>query len=200
MARLAIFIDGGYIAKLAEQEFKVWGDFERFSEAIRAQIGLKTLEPLDLVRTYYYDCLPYQSAHPTPEESQRYGAKRGFFAALKRLPKHAVREGRLTYRGLDGAGQPIFEQKRVDLLLGLDFALLAGKHSISHVAVVSGDSDLIPAFEIAQLEGVVVWLVHGPQVSRVNGRSTYAAELWDKADERFALTQAFMASVARPAA
>ena len=85
MARLAIFIDGGYTAKLAEQEFAIWIDYERLSEEVRAAIGSNTLEPLDLVRSYFYDCLPYQSAQPTPEESRRYGARRSFFDALQRL-------------------------------------------------------------------------------------------------------------------
>ena len=185
------------MAKLAEQEFSIWIDYERFSEEVRGFIGGKTLEPLDLVRTYYYDCLPYQSTPPTVEESQRYGARRGFFAALQRLPKFAVREGRLMYRGLDRSGRPIFEQKRVDLLLGLDFALLAGKHQITHAAVISGDSDLLPAVEVAQQEGIVLWLVHGPRVSKIDGSSTYAEELWNKADERLELTTELITRVAR---
>jgi uncharacterized LabA/DUF88 family protein len=197
VARLAIFIDGGYLTKLAEQEYATWIDYGRFSEEVRAAIGSKTLEPLDLVRTYYYDCLPYQSTPPTQDESRRYGARRSFFVALQRLPKYAIREGRLMYRGLDRSGQPIFEQKRVDLLLGLDFALLAGKHQISHAAVVSGDSDLIPAVEIAQQEGIVLWLVHGPRFSKIDSHSTYAEELWDKADERLELTKEFITKVVR---
>ena len=75
-------------------------------------------------------------------------------------------------------------------MLGLDFALLSAKHQITHAAVVSGDSDLIPAFEAAQQEGIKTWLIHGPP-------SGYASELWQKADERFLLTQEFMASAAR---
>lgn len=79
-------------------------------------------------------------------------------------------------------------QKGVDLLLGLDFALLSAKHQITHAAVVSGDSDLIPAFDAAQQEGIKTWLIHGP---------TYASELWQRADDRFLLTPEFMGSVAR---
>ena len=198
MARLAIFIDGGYIAKLGEHEFSVWVDFQKLSEEVRQAVAAKTPEPVDLLRTYYYDCLPYQSDPPTPEEAQRMGQRRAFFAALQRLPRHTVREGRLMFRGLDARGEPIFQQKRVDLLLGLDFALLSGKRRVTHAAVVSGDSDLIPALEVARQEGILVWLVHGPKASRVEGKPTYAQELWDAADERLLLTQAFMNRVARP--
>ena len=50
-------------------------------------------------------------------------------------------------------------------MLGLDFALLSAKHQITHAAVVSGDSDLIPAFEAAQQEGIKTWHIHGPERS-----------------------------------
>ena len=33
---------------------------------------------------------------------------------------------------------------------------------ITHLALSSGDSDLLPAVEAAKREGVVVWPVHGP--------------------------------------
>ena len=37
-----------------------------------------------------------------------------------------------------------FEQKRVDNMIGVDMALLAGKAKITRVALFSGDSDYIP--------------------------------------------------------
>lgn len=197
MAKLAIFIDGGYLSKLAEHEFGVWVDYEKFSEEVRAAIAAKTLEPLDLLRAYYYDALPYQSNPPTEDEMRRFSQRHRFFEAVKRLPRYAVREGWVMYRGNNGRGEPIFQQKQVDLLLGLDFALLAGKHQITHACVVSGDSDLLPAFEIAQREGILVWLVHGPRVSRHDGSSTFAEDLWETADDRLLLDDAFMARVAR---
>lgn len=198
MARLAIFVDGGYVAKLGEHEFSVWIDFGKLSEEIRLAVAAKTPEPVDLLRTHYYDCLPYQSDPPTADEARRMSQRRAFFAALQRVPRFTVREGRLMYRGLDAMGDPIFQQKRVDLLLGLDFALLSGKRQVTHAAVVSGDSDLIPAFEVARQEGISVWLIHGPKASKIDGKSTYAQELWDAADERLLLTPPLMARVARP--
>ncbi len=91
-------------------------------------------------------------------------------------------------RGQDENGAPIFQQKRVDLMIGLDFALLAFKHRITHAALVSGDSDLLPALEVAQQEGVVVCLVHGP-------RSTYADELRLMADQRIEMGDGFLNAV-----
>ena len=143
---MAVFVDGGYVAKVsAASSTRV--DVGKLANKVREQLGESTYEPLDLVRTYYYDCLPYQSDPPTTEEANRFSQKRRFFAALQNLPRCTVRQGRLMYRGKDADGRPIFQQKRVDLMIGLDFALLAAKHQITHAAVVSGDSDLLPAFE-----------------------------------------------------
>jgi len=192
MARLAIFIDGGYIRALAEKEFRIWIDYDKLPGEILKLIAAKTPESLDLLRTYYYDCLPYQSDPPTPEEAKRFAARRKFFDFLGRLPRFAVREGRLKFRGLDAKGEPIFQQKRVDLMLGLDFALLSGKKQITHAAIIAGDSDLLPAIETAKLEGLSIWLFHGPRKSKLDGTATYATELWVAADERFEFDQAFM--------
>lgn len=189
MARLVVFVDGGYIAKVGATS-GTWIDIEKLSGKIRERLAETTFVPLDLVRTYYYDCLPYQSDPPTPEEARRFSQKRRFFAALQNLPRCTVRQGRLMYRGQDAEGKPIFQQKRVDLMIGLDFALLAAKHQITHAAVVSGDSDLLPAFEVAQREGVVVCLVHGP-------KSTYAGDLRSAADERIEMDDDFMDAVRR---
>ena len=165
-------------------------DIGKLATEIREHVGEATFEPLDLVRTYFYDCLPYQSNPPTKEEAYRFSQKRAFFAALENLPRCTVRRGRLTYRGQSAQGEPIFQQKRVDLMIGLDFALLAAKHQITHAAVVSGDSDLLPAVEVAQREGVVVCLAHGP-------KSTYADDLWFLSDERLLMDAEFMRKVSR---
>ena len=180
LAQLAIFVDGGYAAKIAAQHLRIWVDYEKLSAAIRDKIAESTREPLDLLRTYFYDCLPYQSNPPTPDEADKFSKKRQFFSVLQRLPNYKVRQGRLRYRGTDAHGEPIFQQKRVDLLIGLDIAGLAAKHGMTHAAVLAGDSDLLPAFELAQQEGIVVWLVHGP-------RGTYASELWELADDRLSV-------------
>lgn len=200
MARLAIFIDGGYLDALARDEFSVWVDYKKFVEQIALTVVSKTPNSVDLLRTYYYHCLPYQSNPPTEEEARRYGSKHRFFAGLRRLDRFTVREGRLAFRGLDAQSKPIFQQKGIDLLLGLDFALLSGKRQITHAAVVSGDSDLVPAFEVARQEGISVWLFHGPPRSKLTGSSTYAEELWLAADERIELDQTFMDRVAMPPA
>ena len=195
MARLAIFIDGGYIDALAI-EASVRVDYAKFVNEVVNVISGKTAEPIDLLRTYYYHCLPYQSSSPTDAEAEQFARKRGFFNALNRLDRFLVREGRLAFRGSDSQGNPVFQQKRTDLLLGLDFALLSAKHQITYAALIAGDSDFIPAIEIAKEEGIVVCLFHGPNANR-RSESTYAQELWSAADERFEMTLDFLTRVSR---
>ena len=180
IARLVFLIDGGYASKLAQDHLKIWIDYRRLGDTVRHMIAEATHEPLDLLRTYYYDSLPYQSNPATEDERQLFGKRRKFFAALKELPNFEVREGRTVRRGFDMDGRPIYQQKQVDPLIGLDIVGLAVKRQITHMALLSGDSDLLPAVKIAQDEGIAVWLVHDPQ-------GTYASELWYQADNRLLL-------------
>lgn len=197
MARLAIFIDGGYLSALAEKEFKIRIDFAKFPNEILRTVAAKTPEALDLLRSYYYDCLPYVSNPPTEDETKRFSKAKGFHEFLESLPRFSVRQGRLRFVGLDSDKKPIFQQKKVDLMLGLDIASLSAKRQVTHMAIVAGDSDLIPAFEAARDEGLSVWLFHGPRASRVDGTSTYAAELWSAADERYEIDADFVKRVER---
>ena len=154
MGTVAVFIDAGYLDKVLHYDHE------------NARIDLSKLaremaEPDQLLRAYYYNCLPYQGNPPTDEEKSRYASMHRFIIALRNLPRFEVRLGRLAYRGDDSEGNPIFVQKRVDCMVGVDIALLAGKRTITNVLLFSGDSDLIPAVEAAKPEGVLVSLWHG---------------------------------------
>ena len=200
MARIAIFIDGGYLRGLGRSEFpgsRV--DYALLTDRIRERISQDITEPLDVLRSYYYDCPPFQGDPPTDDERERYGGYRRFTDALRYLPKFEVRLGRLQHQGQRPDGSPIFQQKQVDLLLGLDLALLSGKGQITHAALVAGDGDFVPAVQAAKREGVTVWLFHdfhGPSVG-ADGNSTYSSALYREADGRAEMDAAFMRSAAR---
>ena len=196
MARMAVFLDGGYLRGLGRSDFPgIALDYTRLTARIRDRVAGDITEPLDILRTYYYDCPPFQSEHPTDEESRRYGNYRRFADALSNLPKFEVRLGRLQLQGRGPDGSPIFRQKQVDLLLGLDLALLSGKNQITHVALVAGDGDFVPAVRVAKQEGVTVWLFHGPRAG-VSG-PTCSPALYREADARAELDEAFMRSAER---
>ena len=181
MSRIAIFVDGAYFQKVLRDEFPpIRVDFGKLASKIAGG--------REILRTYFYDCLPWQSPTPTPEEADRFGKKQRFFAALERLPRFQVRQGRLEFRGLNNNQIPIFQQKRVDILMGVDLALLAAKHQITDAAVLAGDSDFLPAIEAAKPEGVVVHSFHGASPHN---------DLLACCDERTRITQAFLNDIAQ---
>lgn len=184
--------------KIAEHEFAIFVDYAKISEEIRKIVSVGASENLELLRTFYYHCLPYQGNPPTADEVLRFSKRQGFLDMLSRLPRFTVRKGRLVYRGKDDKGDPIYQQKRVDLQLGMDFALLSGKKQITHIAILAGDGDLLPALKVAKDEGVLVWLFHGPRYSKQDGKSTFADELWVEADERYEINLGFMQKVQSP--
>ena len=108
--------------------------------------------------------------------------KERFLTTLRRLGRFEVRLGRLEYRGTDDKGLPIFQQKRIDLLMGLDIATISIINKVDLVVLLAGDSDFVPAVKYAKHHGIVVRLAHGP--TEKAGKSTYHQELWDEAGER----------------
>lgn len=178
--RAALFIDGAYLQRVVADEFG--GDRIDIGALAKAMAG-----ETDILRTYYYHCMPYQSSQPSREESERYAASRRFYTALELLPRFEVRLGRLEFRGNRADGSPIFEQKRVDILLGVDMVQLAAKGHIQQAALLAGDSDFIPAVTAAKSEGVLVRLFHG---------SSCHFDLQLAADERVKLDQSLIRAVA----
>ncbi len=174
MSRIAIFIDGAYLDFLLREEFNL-------AKIDYSRLIVELAGGHDLLRAYYYNCLPYQSNPPTADESLRFGKKQSFYTTLNRLSRFEVRLGKLAYRGIDRqSGKQIFEQKRVDIMLGVDLVLLSAKHQITHAALLAGDSDFLPAIAAAKNEGVLIHLFHGHRPH---------SELWDAADERTLIDQ-----------
>ena len=191
MASVAIFVDGGYTDRVfADSAGRVRVDYDRLSERVRQTVDAASAEPVDRFRTYYYICPPYQDEPPTVEQRQRVAGHQRFRFAVRRLPRFQVREGRLERQGIAADGRPVFVQKRVDVLLALDVALLGTKPNITHMALLAGDGDFVPAVEAAKYEGVSFWLFHGPARS-------YSRELWYEADERVEMDAAFIDAVRR---
>jgi len=163
---VAVFIDGAYLDKLLKNEFP--GTRVDLDKLARLLAGSD-----QILRTYYYDSPPHVGDPPTPEERQRQSSRDSYFAALGRLPRFTVRLGRCVKRH-DDDGTARYEQKGVDVWMATDIVLLASKGKIDKAILVTGDSDLIPAVEIARDEGVMVHLYHGAT----------PGPLWDECDDR----------------
>lgn len=174
--KVAIFIDGGYLEKLLKNEFgQVPIDFNKLSTALA--------RGKEILRTYYYNCLPYQSSPPTNEERERFSRRQRFHMMLTRLPKYEVREGRLVRRGVE------FEQKGIDTLLSIDLVNLSASNKISEAILLAGDYDFVPAATVVKSHGVNITLFYSRSCNQ---------GLWDLCDERFPITNELIESIRRP--
>lgn len=182
--KVAVFIDGAYLDKVLQEEFNSPRiDYEKLAKWMTQDIPL--------FRAYYYHCLPYQGNPPTEEQRERFARKQAFFNRIANLPQFDVRLGKLEFRGMKEGGTPLFIQKRVDILLGVDLVLMAAKQRITHAAIFTGDSDFLPAIILAKSEGVIMTLCHGVM-------NPPHEELWKVMDQRLILDQALVDSMSRP--
>lgn len=148
MSRYGVFIDGGYFKKILQQFGAPRISYLKFSTEVA-----NTEERL---RTYYYDCPPFVSSTPTADEKERQSKFDRFRQTLEQEPRFQVRLGRLArYSTSNG---PVFQQKKVDILLTCDLLRLSLEKQISRAIIVAGDSDFVPAIQIARDAGTVVQL------------------------------------------
>jgi len=68
----------------------------------------------------------------------------------------ALRKGSLVVRGLDANKKPIFIQKKVDMLFGLDIAHVSYNKLVDRVLILSADTDIVPAMKTARINGLQV--------------------------------------------
>lgn len=89
----------------------------------------------------------------------------------------AVRKGKLQFRGWERTGntkrqaqqaaadddfKPVFEQKGVDIRIGLDIATIAQSKYADRIIIVTADTDLLPAMKHARIAGMQVCWVRLP--------------------------------------
>jgi uncharacterized LabA/DUF88 family protein len=182
MPRYAVFVDGGYM----RPTLKAFGNpppvicYQKLANKFR--------EEDELLRMYYYDCAPYQSKYPTPDEKLRKASFDTFRNRLENLPRTEVRLGRLARRPAQGGHGWEFEQKQVDVLLTVDLVRLSYTGQIQRAVIVGCDSDFVPAIQAAKDAGVLVQLCYCPRTPPNN-------EIWQKCDDRFPFDEAFLESI-----
>ena len=136
------------------------------------QFFLEFIEPDETpYRIFFYLCEPFsetvtisvnETTSRTIDFSQTSQAKtvKKFITSLATLDLVAIRRGRLAYRGWDKEeNKPIFEQKKVDILLGLDIAHLTYNKLVDRILIFSYDVDLQPALKIARMGGLQIILL-----------------------------------------
>ncbi|MBN2210516.1 MAG: NYN domain-containing protein [Sedimentisphaerales bacterium] len=180
MGRYAIFIDGGYFRKILEKA--------DFAKICYLKLSDKVAQNEERLRTYYYDCPPWVSSNPQDKEKEQQRKFDRFRKTLDNLPRFQVRLGRLArYQTNQGI---VFTQKKVDILLAVDLVRLSLEHQIQRAVILAGDSDFVPAIEVARTSGVVVQLYHA------NNPRPHD-ELLSACDERYLIDNAFIKEILR---
>lgn len=155
MEKVACFIDGGYFQKVLKKNFgrpKI--DYSKLPEQMK--------KSEQLLRTYYYDCKCFVGRDPSEDDQRRLLNQEKFFYSLQRFPQFECKFGRLKkYFREDGTTE--FVQKQVDVLMTIDLTSLSMNHFITQAKIIAGDSDFIPAVQLAKDNGVVVELFYSPE-------------------------------------
>ncbi len=184
----AILIDGGFMRrvlqkKLAKGTFATADDIQKEVDRIGVH---PEVAALDLLRVYFYDAPPATAILKNPLDGTTVDLGRTLVSkhakslhdSLELRPNFALRMGETAVHGwIIGSKAekammksprpcvatdlvPNIEQKGVDLRIGLDIARLSLGGRVRAIVVVTGDSDIVPAFKFARREGLRVYLDH----------------------------------------
>lgn len=172
MFKTALLIDGGHLRVCAKKAGKTYDN--NFIE----KFALSCFEADEYrFRIYYYDSPQYRGKvrRPVSNTETSFQANDKWLDDLAMVERFAVRRGTLGFRGwkpkstpIQGAALtdadfvPVFEQKGVDMRIGLDIATFAERRSIQRILLVSADTDMIPAMKHARKAGIEVGLIQLP--------------------------------------
>jgi len=167
-----LLVDGGYLRASAAAVQKTYDNtlIEDFCRSCFVQDEY-------VFRIFYYDSPQYRGKVALPVSGQQttFSSNDQWLSDLAQLERFAVRRGTLGFRGWkpkttpisgkalsDADFTPIFEQKGVDMRIGLDIATFAERQSVDRVLLVCGDTDIIPAIKQARKSGLEVGLIQLP--------------------------------------
>jgi uncharacterized LabA/DUF88 family protein len=166
-------IDGGHLRVRARQSNHAYDP--NFIEKVAHACIDPTQE--SLLRVLYYDCAPYvgQARLPVSGTMKQFSGSGDWLRELGRKDLFAVREGVLKFRGFkpkripispaalsDDDFKPDFEQKGVDMRIGLDIATYADDRLTDRIILITGDTDCIPAMKHGRKSGIQMILVSLP--------------------------------------
>lgn len=170
--RTYISIDGGYLTYLMMEA----GYFVSADNIERAMINCLS-EDEELWRVLFYHCREYEGETPMPisgELRQWRPKMHQVVDDLARKDYFALRLGVLAFRGwrkkpgvrnealTDEDFSPAFEQKGVDMRIGLDMASIAEKRIADRFILISADTDLVPAIKMCRQRGIQIVVVEFP--------------------------------------
>lgn len=170
--RAVVLIDGGHLRALARA-----AGHQHKPDYIEKVAHASVLPDESLLRVLYYDCAPYigQTKLPVSGQPHEFKGSDHWMRQLAAKDLFAVRRGVLKFRGFKPKRTPIvpqaltdadfapdFEQKGVDMRIGLDIASYASSRSVDRIILLSGDTDCLPAMKLARTAGLQVVIVSLP--------------------------------------
>ena len=166
-------LDGGHVrayANIAGMPF-----IPNYIEQIASRCAIQEEE---IFRILYYDCAPFEGSAILPVSGNRrnFHGNDAWLHELAHKNLFAVRRGILKFRGYvlenipytptgpltDADFKPQFEQKGVDMRIGLDRAIISGNRSVERIVLATNDTDCIPAMKHARRTGMQVVLIGLP--------------------------------------
>ncbi|WP_227321278.1 NYN domain-containing protein [Acidisoma silvae] len=179
-------IDGGHLRVQARQNKLAYDPtlIEKVAHACIEQAQE------NLLRILYYDCAPYvgEARLPVSGKMHQFTGSGDWLRALGRKDLFAIRQGVLKFRGFKPKRIPIsptalsdddfvpdFEQKGVDMRIGLDIATYSDERLTDRIVLITGDTDCIPAMKHGRKSGIQMILVSLPG-------QRLAPELFEHAD------------------
>lgn len=172
--KTVVLIDGGHVREGARAANLQYDNsfIERFAH------GCIDTPAETLLRIFYYDSPQFRGTVPLPVSGgqKKFTANDQWLRDLAKLERFAVRRGTLGFRGwrprnvpiapaaplTDADFKPIFEQKGVDMRVGLDIASFSDRRSVERIVLVSGDTDMVPAMKHARKAGLEVVICQLP--------------------------------------
>ena len=128
----------------------------------------------ECLRVLYYDCAPYigKVILPVSGKPKDFVGSDRWLHEIAGLDLFAVRRGVLKFRGfqrrhttlakttlIDDDFKPQFEQKGVDMRIGLDIAAYSSEHLAHRIILVTNDTDCVPAMKFARKAGLQTVLI-----------------------------------------
>jgi uncharacterized LabA/DUF88 family protein len=186
MKKTAILIDGEFFSIALRHDLKLKRR-PTAKEIYEHAFRLADVHTEEVWRIFFYDSHPYTGVqrHPVTQRdipfahSSMAKARAAFLDDLGQMDLVALRCGKAQPRGWRlsdaylrqiGQGQMRppnsedyelrFEQKGVDMRIGIDVATLALNHYVDRIIVATNDTDLIPALKVARRCGIQVVLAH----------------------------------------
>lgn len=172
MIRIAILIDGGNLRIRTQQ-----AGLQHVPDHIERVALACQMPDEQIVRILYYDCAPYvgQAKLPVSGTMRSFNGSDAWLRELARRDLFAVRLGVLKFRGFvpknvplssnaltDADFKPTFEQKGVDMRIGLDIAQYANARAVERIVLITEDTDCIPAMKHARKAGLQIVLMRLP--------------------------------------